>query len=278
MDSPNEKNNYLFVQKAMQATDIQQLMLTDSAGDYRYADEQTYQAVIARGIQQLRDQIDLDRETIQLIEIQQMGMLTCESQPGIFDSGDWGESEERGAIVGLLPRTMLMDFLDEIKGQGGCVVLVEDSNEIPLLTFPFGVTSMYGLQSACGNWLKPWSRGGEIISLTRQRSPGKGPWEYNTNCDISKGGMFLEKLKLNIHPAHRIAVANHCVCVQVIRIPMGISDVVHIVHSAMVNVVQARIDRREGIHLLINQCRQHDQNMRLQHIRRAAPKNQPVDE
>jgi hypothetical protein len=39
----------------MQATDIQQLMRTDTAGDHRYDDEQTYQAVIARGIQQLRD-------------------------------------------------------------------------------------------------------------------------------------------------------------------------------------------------------------------------------
>jgi hypothetical protein len=263
-------------------TDIKQLMLTDTAGDHREDDEQTYQAVIARGIQRLRDQTDLNPETLplisQLIEIQQMGMLTCESQPGEFESGDWGESEQRGYIVVLLPRTMLMDFLDEIKGQGGCVVLVEESNGGPVVTFPLGVSSMYGLQAACGNWLKPWSRGGEIISLTRQRPPGKGPWDYYTNCDISQGGKFLEALQLDIHPDHRIAVANHCVCVEVIRIPMGIPDVVHIVHSAMVNLVQARIDRREEIHLLINECRKHDQTMRLQQIRRAAPKNQPVED
>jgi hypothetical protein len=212
----------------------------------------------------------------QLIEIQQMGMLTCESQPGIFESGDSGESEQRGAIVGLLPRTMLMDFLDEMTGQGGCVVLVEDSNggSSPSLKFPFGVTSMYGLEAACGNWLKPGSRGGKIISLTRQRSPGK-PWEYYTNCDISKCGMLLQTLQLSIHPAHRISVANHCVCVTVIRIPMGIPDVVHIVHSAMVNVVQARINRREGIDLSRDEYRQFDHNMRL---RRMHQTKQPADE
>lgn len=179
-----------------------------------------------------------------LQEMHALGFLTTESQPGVFESGEWGDSEQRGYLCGFIPRRFLWDMVEQLR-RSGCVTLVHDLGVAPEAQLPAGVNSMDGIQDIVGNWLNP--NNPSQISLTRQRNPGERAWEYYTNTPILLSGLFEEALEQNIEPKDREAVGIYCALVQVIRIPMGVPDIMEIVRDALRRASRVRSERRAAM-------------------------------
>jgi hypothetical protein len=222
----------------------------------QHGGKQKYQQMIHAAVANLgaglhfgHKDLEVDEETEPLLDtlrqINALGMLTVESQPGERTAGDWGETEQRGYVTGFLPRHRLPEMLTELREMhSGCMVVVDDVASLPEVHLPFGVASLDAIDECCGNLWDPKRL--NRIMLTRDRGPGNLEWKVSTNLNLTLAGRYddqLGQLPSNL----RRSIGAYCVLVTVVRLPMCVPDLVDIILKALEGMVEGRAVRRDRL-------------------------------